>query len=580
MFNRSYVPIGWCVPLALAFVVIIAASPLALSSEAATTASHERTVTGVPIDPAVSQMWRDMDGPVASGTTARSWLWGPHAIATGVEYTEDSPGLRRTMVYFDKARLDILDPNASTDSAWYVTGALLVAQMLAGEIPFGEGTVAQRGSPHIPVAGDPDQPGAMTYETLGSLASINGRSLRGGGPVPVVQSLTGQEISDLLHGNGHMDAGAITSYGVTYGPYDEVTGHNIATPFAEWIMAQQYPANYVIGRPLTEPYWVNAVVEGTQQHVMVQAFERRVLTYTPLNSPDWRVESGNAGLHYRTWRGLSQPSDPQLVSLASVEPFGEEIVAAAGRHGVDPFLLAAIAQASSHGNPGATQETGGVGLLAVHSGGGQLAALVDPAHNADQAASELARWTGAGQDAGTALAHYYSGGNPDWNNAALSGLIDATLNAYASLRSVHPIDYTPATSSPPPVPEPPAAPEVPTAGQPGTFVGTGAAAYYSPSYNVAWWERTMRLYDSWGTAIQGWRYDPNGYYCVHPGYRVGQRLHLSANGVTITCTIGDTVQSHHVSGWYAKWAVELNWPAFEALGLNKRNVVTVHEAGT
>src|SRR5690606_39364616 len=103
------------------------------------------------------------------------------------------------------------------------------------------------------------------------------------------------------------------------GAYDEVTGHNIAGPFATWIMAQHYPANYVIGRPLTEPYWVDSVVAGTPQRVLVQAFERRVLTYTPQNPEEWRVESGNAGLHYRHWRGLSQPEDPALVSLASLE---------------------------------------------------------------------------------------------------------------------------------------------------------------------------------------------------------------------------------------------------------------------
>src|SRR5690606_10057455 len=96
-------------------------------------------------------------------------------------------------------------------------------------------------------------------------------------------------------------------------------------------------------------------------------FERRVLTYTPQNPEEWRVESGNAGLHYRHWRGLSQPEDPALVSLASLEVFGEELVAAGERHGVDPFLLVAIAQAASHGNPGAAQDTGGVGLLALQA---------------------------------------------------------------------------------------------------------------------------------------------------------------------------------------------------------------------
>lgn len=577
MTKRNRLTARWCVPIALV-LVIVASSPLALKSEAAD-AGQIYTVSGVPVDAAISQMWRTADEPVATGSVVRGWLWGPQAIAAGVEYSEDSPSLRRTMVYFDKARLDILDPGAAQDSGWYVTGALLVAQMLAGEIPFGEDTIADRESPHIPVTGDLDQPGALTYAALGARASISGKPLRGGDAIAVPQSQAGQEIRDLIHGNGQVEAGVVSGNGITYGAYDEITGHNIAGPFADWLAVQQYPANYVIGRPLTEPYWVDSVVGGVPQQVLVQAFERRVLTYTPENAPDWRVESGNAGLHYRTWRGLSQPGDVDLLSLASLEPFGEEIVTAAVRHGVDPFLLAAIAQGASQGNPGASLEMG-VGLMAVpvDQAARSSAASIDPARNTDLAARELARWFDSGGQPGAIIANYFSGGNPDWSSPTLSGLVDATLNAYAALRERHPVDFTPPAVEAPATSTPgqtaPAAPASTT----GAFLGTGAAAYYSASYDVAWWQRTMHLYESWGSAVSGWQYDPNGYYCVHPAYRVGQRLHLSANGVTLTCTIGDAVASHHVSGWYAKWVVEMSWPTFKALGLDRNNVVTVHEA--
>jgi hypothetical protein len=560
----------WCVPLALVLLVL-AAAPLALRGTAAPADIQQiHTVSGIPVDPAISRIWKGTDEPVASGAAVLGWLWGPQANATGVEYTEDSPALRRTMVYFDKARLDILDPSASPDSGWYVTGALLIAQMLSGQIPFGDGIVATRESPHIPVAGDPDQPGALTYAALGPLASINGKSLRSGEPVPVAPSLIGQDISTILNGNGSISESTVVNPGVTYGAYDAVTGHNIAKPFAEWIVAQQYAANWLIGRPLTEPYWVEVAVGGTTKFVMLQAFERRVLTYTPDNAPEWRVESGNAGQHYRVWRGLTQPSNPEYVSLASMEMFGEEIVAAATRHGVDPFMFAAIAQAASFGNPGAMQDIGGTGLLAVpeQSAGAQAGSLVDPAVNADLAAAELARWIDASADKTdwpTILANYYAAGKPDWSNPTLTGLVDATLNAHAVIIETHPVVFeSPAVESPP----------APPSGS-GEILGTGGAAYYAASYDVAWWERTMHLYDGWGSAVSGWQYDPNGYYCVRPGYRVGQRLHLEANGVTITCTIGDTVQAQHVAGWQSKWVIELNWPAFTALGLDKKNSVTV-----
>jgi hypothetical protein len=43
-------------------------------------------------------------------------------------------------------------------------------------------------------------------------------------------------------------------------------------------------------------------VAGVQQLVMIQCFERRAMTYTPQNEPNWRVEAGNVGRHYYAWR--------------------------------------------------------------------------------------------------------------------------------------------------------------------------------------------------------------------------------------------------------------------------------------
>ena len=36
--------------------------------------------------------------------------------------------------------------------------------------------------------------------------------------------------------------------------------------------------------------------------MLIQAFERRVLTYMPGNPPAFQVEMGNVGAHYRDWR--------------------------------------------------------------------------------------------------------------------------------------------------------------------------------------------------------------------------------------------------------------------------------------
>ena len=36
--------------------------------------------------------------------------------------------------------------------------------------------------------------------------------------------------------------------------------------------------------------------------MLIQAFQRRVLTYMPGNAPPWQVEMGNVGRHYYDWR--------------------------------------------------------------------------------------------------------------------------------------------------------------------------------------------------------------------------------------------------------------------------------------
>ena len=59
---------------------------------------------------------------------------------------------------------------------------------------------------------------------------------------------------------------------------------------------------FVVGRPISEPYWARVKVAGVEKDVLMQAFERRVLTYTPDNPAEWRVEMGNVGQHYLRWR--------------------------------------------------------------------------------------------------------------------------------------------------------------------------------------------------------------------------------------------------------------------------------------
>jgi hypothetical protein len=77
---------------------------------------------------------------------------------------------------------------------------------------------------------------------------------------------------------------------------------------------------YLIGHPASEPYWVTTNIDGEPHDLLVQVFERRVLTYNPANPPGWQVEMGNVGRHYHLWRYelTSPPPAPNFDRPANV----------------------------------------------------------------------------------------------------------------------------------------------------------------------------------------------------------------------------------------------------------------------
>ena len=64
----------------------------------------------------------------------------------------------------------------------------------------------------------------------------------------------------------------------------------------------KYGGLAAIGFAITEPIWANVRVAGRTVPVLMQAFERRVLTYTPGNPEGFKVEYGNIGQAYYRWR--------------------------------------------------------------------------------------------------------------------------------------------------------------------------------------------------------------------------------------------------------------------------------------
>ena len=468
---------------------------------------------------------------------------------------QESPNGYRSVFYFDKGRMEITDPNGNANSQWYVSVGLLVRDLIAGQIQVGKNSFVQSAPANIPVTGDMgDNPLSPTFASLAPIASIGGNIDANRTPDHV-----GQAVTALVKADGTVVPGVMTSSYVTISAYDSQLGHNIPKLFQDWLAKQPFSQQYLVGHPLTEPFWVDTMVGGTQKRILMQAFERRVLTYTPDNPPAWRVEAGNVGLQYRAWHGLTEPTDANLYPLASQVPFGEIITNKAAQYGIDPYLLAAVAKNSSGYNPLFQSPDGRQGFFGVRSEFlGQQAYPLDPLVNADVAASKLAELHQNMSDWRGVLATYYTGSaNPNWQDPALNDFVNGVLNTQGKLLS----DLK--------------QPLVSLSSQKLRLLGVGHSAFYSPSYTRAWWDNTIRRYSSWGQAAAGWSLDPNGYYCVHPGFIPGQRIQLTANGVTLWCTVGDTVASQDLASWQAHWVIELSYNTFQALGLNSNNWVEV-----
>ncbi|MCM8746998.1 peptidase domain-containing protein [Thermomicrobium sp. CFH 73360] len=255
--------------------------------------------------------WARTDRPVAEGRAARTWMWGPAPISNVLfeEYDEatdlsgDVVGVRWVQ-YFDKTRMEVTDDGADPVNSWYVTNGLLAKELITGQLQLGHNRFFQGPPAQVPVAGDLNDPNAPTYATFAPLMGYQ--------PLPV-----GMTIIQTVDRNGTVGADqALARFGVTAAVNVRETNHTVASVFWDFMNARgtvyvdgtfredrlfENPF-YATGLPLTEAYWTTVLVGGAPKRVLVQVFERRVLTYTPDNPPGWRVEAGNVGLHYYQWR--------------------------------------------------------------------------------------------------------------------------------------------------------------------------------------------------------------------------------------------------------------------------------------
>ena len=263
-------------------------------------------------DAAFSRVWTRTDLPVAAHQTTRTWFWGP-APATFMSepYTDAPDGSGQHLVqYFDKSRMEINNPAGNPSDPFYVTNGLLTVELISGKLQLGNSTFETRKPAQIPIAGDNTDGNAPTYASFGSVSNVNGAK-----PAP---DRTGQQNTTVIHKDGSTvnDPGKGVYPRIDNSHYDTTAQHNIPSAFWDFLN-QEGPVNvdgqvqnqrlttpwfYASGLPISEAYWASVKINGKATDVLIQAYERRVLTYTPSNSPGFQVEMGNIGAHYRDWR--------------------------------------------------------------------------------------------------------------------------------------------------------------------------------------------------------------------------------------------------------------------------------------
>lgn len=247
---------------------------------------------------AFGDAWANADKPVAQGTAARSWLWGPKANFLGYETLEEG---KRLVQYWDKSRMEINNPIGDTKDPYYVSNGLLATEMIAGEIQLGDSEFITAGVPcTITAVGDPrkDNPLSPSYATLKKVSSLYGENK--------AANMIGQWVDAAIDVNGVVSKDRVHSKVDKYAAYAPETGHNIPDLFWSYLQKMKdrygYDWVFVLGFPISEAYWTQMRVGGKDLPVMIQAYQRRVLTYVPDFQPEWRVQMGNVGQHYYEWR--------------------------------------------------------------------------------------------------------------------------------------------------------------------------------------------------------------------------------------------------------------------------------------
>ncbi len=266
--------------------------------------------------------WQRTDALVGQPGVNRGYYWGPVENSRVVKETYN--GVARDVQYFDKSRMEI-NASEQAGSKFYVVNGRLAAEMVEGRQQIGDGNFKTIYPANIPLASDGNDTNAPTYASFNTLTGKVGD--RSGGYAVQTISKDAKVGANLAYDN--MTA-------TKYVHFASETGHNI--PAVIWDFLNQSgpvseggktvngrlsdPWFYTTGFPITEPYWANVKIGGTQSDVLIQVFERRVVTYVPAEQAAYRVQMGNIGGHYYDWvyNGAGKPTTPPTQAGSTPAP--------------------------------------------------------------------------------------------------------------------------------------------------------------------------------------------------------------------------------------------------------------------
>jgi hypothetical protein len=298
-------------------------TPLMLLSSALAGASPASTAFQPQVfaDDAFKAVWTRTDEPVSNGTIKRSYYWGPAPFFSTMEEYAEGLGGKRLVQYFDKSRMEINNPGSNHNSQFYVTNGLLAVELISGRMQVGNNSFVTRYSAEIDIASDSDDTSTGT-PTYASFRNVIGQVPP---PVPGRFDNIGETVISTINRVGEVGSdNRYKLYDAKYFYREPVTGRSIPDIFWRFlndtgpVMAGGKLVNarlndpyfYATGYPVSDAYWASVKIAGvTNTDVLIQVYERRVLTYVPGAPEGFKVQMGNIGRHYYDWRygGLGKP---------------------------------------------------------------------------------------------------------------------------------------------------------------------------------------------------------------------------------------------------------------------------------